>query len=236
LVDCTIDFGPLNFVNCFQFEEVNRKLIRLLFGHDLIGEEIISKYETAQSLSLFSNTIENHALKSFVQSGVLVKTSNRKKLSTQFANHIVINSSGQSTSDNNYLTAYERATKIKPTNLIIYKKITFNGINYDSHLLESKKSNSCIATSTNKIGLIECFYCEHDKLYAVCRTIVNIYNPFFSQTCPSIKSHMSICYISDEYFVEEITSSTNKMFTIKVSTKENTECFVSSFSTRHLFN
>ena len=43
LVDCTLDFGPLNCINCFQFEELNRKLMRFLHGHDLIGEDRIDK-------------------------------------------------------------------------------------------------------------------------------------------------------------------------------------------------
>lgn len=56
LVDCTLDFGPLNCINCFQFEELNRKLMRFLHGHDLIGEELIKIFTTAQILSSFSNS------------------------------------------------------------------------------------------------------------------------------------------------------------------------------------
>ena len=41
LVEMTLDFGPLNGVNCFQFEELNRKMIRFVHGFDLIGEFII---------------------------------------------------------------------------------------------------------------------------------------------------------------------------------------------------
>ncbi len=46
LVDCTLDFGPLNCTNCFQFEEINRKLMRFLHGADLIGEELIKIFST----------------------------------------------------------------------------------------------------------------------------------------------------------------------------------------------
>ena len=46
LVDCTLDFGPLNCTNCFQFEEINRKLVRFLHGADLIGEELIKIFST----------------------------------------------------------------------------------------------------------------------------------------------------------------------------------------------
>jgi hypothetical protein len=41
LTECTLKFGPPNTINCFQFEELNRKLMRFFHGKDLIGEEII---------------------------------------------------------------------------------------------------------------------------------------------------------------------------------------------------
>lgn len=41
LTDCTLDFGPLNTTNCFQYEEMNQKLLRFIHGNDLIGEELI---------------------------------------------------------------------------------------------------------------------------------------------------------------------------------------------------
>ncbi len=34
LTHCTLEFGPLNSVNCFQYEELNRKLMRFLHGTD----------------------------------------------------------------------------------------------------------------------------------------------------------------------------------------------------------
>jgi hypothetical protein len=37
LVDCTTAFGPLNLINLFQFEELNRILVSFLHGFDLIG-------------------------------------------------------------------------------------------------------------------------------------------------------------------------------------------------------
>jgi hypothetical protein len=51
LVDCTLDFGPLNSISLFTFEELNRKGVRLIKGKDLIGEEFIKLLSTAQCLS-----------------------------------------------------------------------------------------------------------------------------------------------------------------------------------------
>ena len=36
LVDCTEEFGPLNFINSFQFEILNRGILGLIHGKDLI--------------------------------------------------------------------------------------------------------------------------------------------------------------------------------------------------------
>jgi hypothetical protein len=53
LVDCTLNFGPLNAVNCFQFEEMNRKLSNFIHGYDLIGEELLKIFTTAKCLNRF---------------------------------------------------------------------------------------------------------------------------------------------------------------------------------------
>jgi hypothetical protein len=41
LADCTKHFGPMNVINCFPFEEVNRKILRIISGKDLIGDEFL---------------------------------------------------------------------------------------------------------------------------------------------------------------------------------------------------
>jgi hypothetical protein len=38
LADCTKIFGPMNVMSCFPFEEVNRKILRIISGNDLIGD------------------------------------------------------------------------------------------------------------------------------------------------------------------------------------------------------
>jgi hypothetical protein len=59
LVHCTKKFGPLNLVNCFQFEELNRKILGVIHGKDLIGEEFIKMFFTVQNLSCIDNKNEN---------------------------------------------------------------------------------------------------------------------------------------------------------------------------------
>lgn len=32
LVECTLDFGPLNYTNAIPFEEINRKIMKFIHG------------------------------------------------------------------------------------------------------------------------------------------------------------------------------------------------------------
>jgi len=57
LTQCTLGFGPLDSINCFQYEELNRKLMRFLHGTDLIGKEIIKICGTSQIISLNPNQL-----------------------------------------------------------------------------------------------------------------------------------------------------------------------------------
>ena len=53
LADCTKNFGPLNAINCFQFEELNRKVERFHKGQDLVGEEFLKLWNSSQNLGYF---------------------------------------------------------------------------------------------------------------------------------------------------------------------------------------
>jgi hypothetical protein len=81
LVECTKQFGPFNSTNCFQFEELNRKVIQLIKGRSLIGEEFYKLFVVAQSLSAYTNNIafSNPLIAKFVAQYSIIKSSNKKK-------------------------------------------------------------------------------------------------------------------------------------------------------------
>ena len=80
LVDCTILFGPLNSINLYQFEELNRVLISFSHGFDLIGEEILKIFSTSRILLNYTQNISNIKIKTFVLKHLNLKSSNKKKL------------------------------------------------------------------------------------------------------------------------------------------------------------
>ena len=80
LVECTEKFGPLNITNCFQFEELNRAIVLLINGKDLIGEEYFKLFTIAKSLSYFisQDKFQNEALVRFIEKHQIIKSSNKK--------------------------------------------------------------------------------------------------------------------------------------------------------------
>jgi hypothetical protein len=80
LVDYTKRFGKLNLVNCFQFEELNRKIGNLIFGKDLIGDGFLLNFSILQALNNFcKNFTSSSKLKDLIDKHKVIKTSNKKR-------------------------------------------------------------------------------------------------------------------------------------------------------------
>ncbi|CAF0989646.1 unnamed protein product, partial [Brachionus calyciflorus] len=80
LEQITHEFGPLNITSMFQYEEINRKIKRLIKGADLVGEEFIKNFSICQSFSNFISilNIQDENLSNFILKNSNLKTSNRK--------------------------------------------------------------------------------------------------------------------------------------------------------------
>jgi hypothetical protein len=80
-VDGTLKFGPINCVNSFQFEELNRKIISLIHGDDLMGDEFYKLFSILQALTYYSYKNTNEILNNFFEEHCIIKSSNKKRLS-----------------------------------------------------------------------------------------------------------------------------------------------------------
>ena len=215
LVSCTLEFGPLNGINCFQFEEINRKMLQFIHGYDLIGEEMIKIFSTAQFLSAYTLEINNLEIKEFILSRLRFKSSNTKRISSQNYRVKIIGKQEKSL-DKLYIEAVSKYTGQRVDNLLVCQKLSIYGIIFSSHLIVTKRSDSCFYTKTNKIGLIECFVLLDSKVLVIYRQIVSFFNPFYSLQCPEIRSKLSVCYGSNQLLVEEL-ESLNKGVLINLS-------------------
>jgi hypothetical protein len=231
LVDCTIAFGPLNLINLFQFEELNRILVSFLHGFDLIGEEIFKIFLTARTLLNYSENINNVQIKNYILKNLKFKSSNKKRLFHNLA-CVKMLSKAEVTTNQLYLDLMKNNQMNEQTTLTMYSKIIFNGVYFSSKFLHTKRCDSCFVSSNGTYGLIEKFFYNNEIVYVIARKIVMIYNPFFTQKYPELKSKLSICAVSNDYFIEEVRKI-QKSFIIK---PDDDSCYISTFTTGHLFN
>jgi hypothetical protein len=222
----------LHLVDCFPFEELNRKIMSFTHGHDLIGEELYKIYSTSRILLkyVYSGKIKNSKIKSFITKNLDIKSSNRKRINEDKKMHL--RSKPEITTNTLYLNALNVFNGMAATQLTFYTKIIYKGVYYCSSIYNTKRCDSAFITTTGNKGLIEKFIVVNDQVLVIAKKIVSIYNPFFITKFPSLKSKLHICVVSDEYFIEEI-SKIKKKFLIK---PESDTCFFSTFSTSHLFN
>ena len=232
LVECTKYFGPLNYINCFPFEELNRKVVGLIHGRVLLGEEFIKIFTLIQCLSTMYNQLPEN---DFIQQEMHYKTSNKKRL-----NNISIDTFKPLSLKIDKIENIKIRESIKLKFLYndneidclkVYNKIIYNGILFTSTAINTKYFDSCFTTEKRKFGIIENFIMVNDKYYAIAKKLNRLFNPFFWQEYYSITASLHLCHISDDIFIEEIESIKKAAF-LKIDNK----CFVSSFSISHLFN
>ncbi len=170
-------------------------------------------------------------MKNFILKNLFLKTPNKKRL---IQNNVDVKmlSKAESSTNETYSRAFKSFSKIQATQLTIFSKLIYNGIYFCSYMINTKRCDSCFTSSTGTYGFIEKFIQRDDKIFVIARKIVLIYNPFFSKNFPELKSKLNRCLVSNEYFVEEI-QRIKKSFLIK---PDDDSCFISSFTTSHLFN
>jgi len=230
LATCTIQIGPLNALSCFPFEELNRCLIRLIKGRDLMGEEFYKLFIIHQSLNIFAKRyrFNNEELKRYIQNNTRDCTSNRKD---------------RCNSEENFKVSYKVSISKKSSSLIkfahgnnlrdfhFFERIKFKGTTYTSYSDNQKFNNSCIKFE-EATGIIEVIYVEDNNPFAICRRVSNLNNFFFDSKYPNYRVS---CFYSDiaddEYFIAPI-KEIKKVFLIQIN--ENLT-FVNYFKSTHLF-
>ena len=201
---------------------------------DLIGEELIKLYTTAQFLTSYSNKVQNIDLRDFISSRLGFKSSNNKKLTP--TNLIYAFKSKPEDIKNEFILRALRnfSFRLNFDNLKSYTKISLGFIHFTSFHNTTKRCDSCfISINTKKIGLIEKFVYDSENCLVVAKQLIEIYNPFFSTACNELKSKSTICILSENYFVEEL-KYLKKIFFTDILGQDN--ILISNFSVSHLFN
>jgi len=235
LVDCTKYFGPLNLINLFPYEELNRKCIGVIHGRDLIGEELIKMFRLIQCLASTVSTFERESkLIDFIKKQLMFKTSNRKRINLPNAKIVVkLLSKKEILDEPNILNTIHKKIHFQLEDIFVFTKIDVNGIIYTSSKFDTKYCDSCFYTTDGIFGNIEYFFNHNDKFYVIAKQINRLYNPFYwNEESPQQKASISYCCVTNNIIVEEIINL-KKCALIKI---DENKFFISTFNTSHLFN
>jgi hypothetical protein len=148
------------------------------------------------------------------------------------ANLVKILDKKEVSKDEKYLKLFQKHLNDCNINeLTLFNRINYNGVRYTSHLIKTKRDDSCFSAE-NKLGLIEKFIIYNNAIYLICRNIIKVYEPFFIPDNSRIKSDIIYCNVSNDLYIEKIENICKRAL-LQVSSNE---CYVSLFSISHLFN
>lgn len=239
LVDSTIEIGPLNALSCFPFEELNRKMLRLVKGHDLIAEEFYKLYTVAKLLSIYISELsfnsiysnKDNKLYNYINNNFKIKSSNRKLLvlRNDFYN-LSLNIRA-----NEEREWYKHLKLNKNDNIISYDRLCFNGIVFMIANNKTKFDNSAIETVEGKFGLInDIAIVNNNKAFFYCKSLIKIHDPFvYTNRNFTLQSSCYMCTLDhNTYFVCELEKTKKVAFFYL----NEFSIFLNSFQINHLFS
>lgn len=238
LAMCTETLGPINDNNCYQFEELNRKVMRFIKGEDLLGDEFIKLFNCSRNFSLFVNTLNTHdegnKFIKFIKQNYFIKSSNKKKTNE----NTKCNIKGGKTLKvnlNDYLKEFIREKIHVIDDLVFYEYIYYNDIMF-SIRRETKFSNHTISLQ-DQFGVIQFIIKTNDSFFFICADLVKSLSPFYIQLRENIKLKSKFSFYSKSctYF---LIHQDQFQFLIKhfMFIDDNGYYMVTSFNGDHLFS
>ena len=236
LVMCTEVLGPINQNNCYQFEELNRKVNRLIKGQDLIGDEFLKLFNSSRNFCLFVENldeIENNKFVNFAKKHFSIKTSNHKKTAQKSC--YIKGGKVLKIQFNDYVEKFLNDKVNLNSDIFFFEFIYFNDIVY-SVKKDTKFTNHVISLD-GQFGLIQYIFRSDENFYFVCCHLIKSMSPFFIKNCENIKlnSKFSIYSRSSSYFLID----QNQFKFLKkhfIFVNENGLYMVTSFTGNHLFS
>ncbi len=231
LVDCTLAFGPVNCINSFQFEELNRKIIRLISGKDLIGDEFLKLFSVLQALTFYSFTNDNEVVKQYFEVNNIIKSSIKE---CSVAKKGIFKPLGEIHEvsleiKNNIITDFPDAS----LPLKCCYRLSFDGILYTTTKSNTKTCDFCVKIIGEKesYGLIELFVFSNNNVTVIMKKVTHLLSSFFDPDHPELKSQIFLCNITNRTLTSRI-EKISKAFLIDVGDNRK---YISTFSISHLF-
>ena len=118
-------------------------------------------------------------------------------------------------------------------NYLVSDIVCYKGVRYSNLETQVKRCDFCVETKSGQLGLIKTFLFYENTCYVVAKKVQTLLCPFFSDVSNSrIRSKLVIVHETDEIIIDKI-KNVKKVCFIKLN---DSLCFVSAFSTAHLFN
>ena len=183
IVECTIKLGPMNCVCCFQYEEVNRKIVNLIHSKDLIGTEFLQNFSVLQSLEAFCDSSSNNTkFNEFIKKHNIIKTSNKKRVNKE---KCILGPLINATVDQiKVISEYLDINEIDRSNIKSCNRITIDGVLYTTTKNLSKRADFCVFIDPI-YGLINDFIKISNKIYVL---VDHLLSPFYDINYPEIQS------------------------------------------------
>jgi len=226
LPECVLNFGHLNSVNCFPFEENNRKLTNMIKGRDLVGDEFFKLFKGFQQVCNQVGLVKNAAVSERLEKMNLIRSSNFKNINKGLR---VYDLRESKLNDDYCSLLVQYFGSLKKTE--IARKIVLNGQKYTTCANSSKFCDYRIKTKNGRYGLIQLIIKVDDAYYVIVKKIVRMLNSFYSVNFPNLKSNFFLSSISQELFIEQF-QNVQKAALIKIS---DDLTFVTDLNISHLF-
>ncbi|CAF0831338.1 unnamed protein product [Brachionus calyciflorus] len=238
LVDLTYQTGPINNTSCYPFEELNRKITRMINGKDLIADEFIKLWTVSQCISIYVN-----GFLEFLKENFEIKSSNLKKFgrksSKSFVNLLIcwpFYIGQQINVDleilNQKILNLLRDQFGEDLNLLYFSdKVHVNSQCFKIDFNKSKFCNSFIRNNET-YGYIKFTLSLKRKLFIICKKLIYIHKPFYCLEDSKLKSHFFFAAPSNEYFcIKEF----DNLFIIFGQKHNDSMYILNDLSTEHLF-
>ena len=231
IVDCTKELGHPNSLNLFQFEEINRKVLTLINGRDLLGIEFLNNFNLLQTLNCFLNRFEfeNIRLKDFVKKNFQIKSTNNKE-STPF-NQIRV------TSKINFVNLEKYGDTLSTIlNISLDKVPTISRCYYNNILFtdSNKETNHCDYfiqdKELKKFGSIKFIIYTENKVFTLAKEYVVFEENYFSKKI-EIKSSGLLATKTKNFFFSKI-GNLEKKFVYQIN---ESLFYINNFKINHLF-
>lgn len=236
LVKSTRELGPLNQVNCYPFEELNRKITRLIKSQDLVGDEFIKLWSVSRNLGLYINELEysdNKFIK-FVKENFGLKSSNLKKKNKE---KILIKLGKYSEQKNlsDRIRYFIKNIVSYDDDICLYERLYFNNIVYSSELNKETKYSDSTIIFKDQVGIISNIVKSNDLIFIICRKLNLFESQFFYIESNAYNSSYRVYTISRSYFYVKHSEfkDLKKLFSIPY---EENLVFVNHFTSNHLFS